>query len=345
MAGIVGAGAGATRVTVWVRVGRDFHRTASWPLGADDDRPSTVPHVDGLGSGAFEVRHQGELLGAIVAEMPANDPMTPTKERLIRDLAAQAGLVLRNVGLIEELRASRRRLVSAQDHERRRLERNIHDGAQQQLVALSVKIRLAQGLVGRDPAKATAMLAQVQMDTTDALENLRDLARGIYPPLLADEGLHAALDAQARKAPIDVAVKAPALGRYGEEIEAAVYFCVLEALQNVVKYADAEHAHVDVTESGGSLRFRVRDDGVGFDPRHVTRGIGLQGMADRVEAIGGSLSVDSRPGDGTTIDGSIPLAAQPPREGRDDRSDHRATIEETPPATVSGATSAAMDAR
>src|SRR5205809_517666 len=138
--------------------------------------------------------------------MPANEPLTPAGEKLIGDLASQAGLVLRNVRLIEELRASRQRLVAAQDEERRRLERNLHDGAQQQLVALSVKLRLAEGMTERDPAAAKAMLGDLQTETTSALENLRDLARGIYPPLLADKGLPAALEAQARKASLPTTV-------------------------------------------------------------------------------------------------------------------------------------------
>ena len=134
--------------------------------------------------------------------------MNPSKEALVRDLAAQAGLVLRNVRLIEELRASRQRLVAAQDDERRKLERNIHDGVQQQLVALTVQLRLAEQLTERDPAKARELMATLQGRTNEALEDLRDLARGIYPPLLADKGLATALEAQARKSPVPVSVRA-----------------------------------------------------------------------------------------------------------------------------------------
>ena len=166
-------------------------------------------------------------------------------------LAGQAGLVLRNVRLteellarLEELQASRQRLVAAQDEERRKLERNIHDWAQQQLVALSVKTRLAQQLAGRDPAKVEQMLEQIQANTNDALENLRDLARGIYPPLLADKGLVAALEAQARKAAVPTTVDGNGLGRFGQDVEAAVYFSCLEVLQNVAKYADATRATI-----------------------------------------------------------------------------------------------------
>src|SRR5207247_1613888 len=150
---------------------------------------------------------RGELLGALAVDMPANDPINPTRQRLVRDLTAQAGLVLRNVRLIEELRDSRRRIVGAQDERAKLLERNIHDGAQQQLVALAVKLRLASSMVDADPPGARALLEQLKTEANDALENLRDLARGIYPPLLADKGLAAAIEAQARKGAVPVHVE------------------------------------------------------------------------------------------------------------------------------------------
>jgi signal transduction histidine kinase len=199
IARLLGEGVGATRARVWLRVEGDFRAVTTWP----DDAP---PGLDD--DYTVEVRHQGDPLGALSVAMPANDPMDPTKERLVADLAAQAGLVLRNVGMTEELRAriedlkaAQKRLVAAQDGERRRLERNIHDGAQQQLVALSVRLRLAGGLLDRDTERVRGMLTQLQSDTDNALEDLRDLARGIYPPLLADRGLASALESQARKAP------------------------------------------------------------------------------------------------------------------------------------------------
>src|SRR5438309_1603789 len=171
------------------------------------------------------VRHQGQLLGALAVTMPPTEPLTPAGEKLVRDLAAQAGLVVRNVRLVEDLLASRQRLVAAQDQERRKLERNLHDGAQQQLVALAVKQRLAADLVRPDPDRAIAMLADLQQDTGEALANLRELARGIYPPLLADLGLVAALESRARKSPVPVAIDADGAGRYTQQVEAAVYFC------------------------------------------------------------------------------------------------------------------------
>jgi signal transduction histidine kinase len=237
---------------------------------------------------------------------PGGEALGADRERLLADVAAQTALVLRNVRLIEELRESRRRIVAAQDERAKALERNLHDGAQQQLVALAVKQRLAETLVDRDPDRAKTMLGQIQADTQDALETLRDLARGVYPPLLADQGLGAALAAQARKAAVPVVVEADGIGRYPQDVEATVYFCCLEALQNVAKYAEATRATIRLSADDRGLAFEVQDDGVGFDPASAGRGSGLQGMADRLDAVGGSLDVRSAPGAGTTIVGRVP---------------------------------------
>jgi signal transduction histidine kinase len=223
--------------------------------------------------------------------------------------------VLRNVRLTEELKArltdlqaAQKRLVTAQDEERRKLERNIHDGAQQQLVALQVRQRLAEQLVERDPVKVKAMLTQLQVDTGTALDDLRDLARGIYPPLLADRGLAAALEAQARKSPVPVRVEADGVDRLPQEVEAAVYFSVLEALQNTAKYAEASSARVVLAREPDALRFEITDDGRGFDPAANGHGSGLQGIADRLGALEGTMEVESTPGAGSTIRGRIPVA-------------------------------------
>ena len=223
-------------------------------------------------------------------------------------MAAQAGLVLRNVALIEDLRASRQRLVAAADEARRRLERNLHDGAQQRLVALRITLGLARQVAGSSPQEADELLAQTEQEAQDALEELRDLARGIYPPLLADLGLAAALEAQARKAALPVTVEAPDLGRYSQDIEAAVYFCVLEALQNAAKYAQAQQARVTLGHDGRALTFTVGDDGRGFDQAATPMGTGVQGMADRLAALGGTLRVTSAPGHGTQVTGRVPVA-------------------------------------
>ena len=310
MAAIVGEGTGAKGVTIWLLVGGQLRPATAWPVSddevADEDLAPAATLADLTGD-VFLVRHQGEQLGAITVAMHANDPMNQTKEKLIKDLAGQAGLVLRNVRLIEELRASRRRLVAAQDAERRRLERNIHDGAQQQLVALQVKQRLADGMIERDPTKARELVRQLQADTAEALDALRDLARGIYPPLLADKGLGSALESQARKSPVPVTVESDSLGRYSQEVEAAVYFCALEAMNNLAKYAGASSAMVSLSQVDGTLTFAVSDDGVGFVPAEASGGTGLQGMADRLDAIGGRLEVRSAPGEGTTVVGRVPI--------------------------------------
>ena len=300
-------GIGADRARVLLLIGDDLREVAVWPDDADSRRADDF---------TVDVRHQGELLGALSVAMPPSDPMDPAKERLVHDLAAQAGLVLRNERLttalrarLNELQAAQKRLVAAQDHERRKLERNIHDGAQQQLVALQVRQRLAEQLVDRDPAKAKEMLGQLQVDTAAALDDLRDLARGIYPPLLADKGLAAALESQARKSPVPVTVEAAAIGRFPQEIEAAVYFSVLEALQNTAKYANAAHASVALERRASTLAFSVTDDGGGFDPTVTGHGSGLQGIADRLGALDGTLVVRSASGSGTSVSGHLPFAA------------------------------------
>jgi signal transduction histidine kinase len=312
MAQILGQATGAASARVWLRVGIRLRPAVSWPSDAEPADEAVVAG-DALpelpGESAVEVRDRDELLGALSVTMPPSDPMNLSKERLVRDLASQAGLVLRNVRLVEELRASQRRLVTAQDQERRRLERNIHDGAQQQLVALSVKTRLARDLTARDPGSAAEMLTQIDTEIQTALDDLRDLARGIYPPLLVDQGLQAALDAQARRSSVPITVRADGLGRYAPEVEAAVYFSCLEALQNVAKYADANSATVILAQSNGHLTFEVVDDGRGFDPAAQRNGTGLQGIADRLGALHGDLTVRSEPGAGTRVRGRIEVRA------------------------------------
>jgi signal transduction histidine kinase len=161
-------------------------------------------------------------------------------------------------------------------------------------------------MVDRDPAKARDLVAQIGAETTDALETLRDLARGIYPPLLADQGLVAALEAQARRAAVPVSVEADGVGRFDRDVEAGVYFCVLEALNNVAKYADASSVEIRLRQTEGELRFEVADDGVGFEPDTTTHGTGLQGIADRLDALGGRFEIRAAPGEGTTLMGLVP---------------------------------------
>jgi signal transduction histidine kinase len=210
---------------------------------------------------------------------------------------------------IDDLTASRQRLVQAQDEERHRIERNLHDGAQQHLIALAMMLRVLEDSAD-DPGDVREMSAQLREGVHAALEDLRSLARGIYPPLLADQGLTSALRAQAARAALPVLIEADGVGRYRRDVEATAYFCVLEALQNVSKYARASQATVTMACPDGHLEFTVTDDGAGFDPVTTPRGTGLQGMQDRLAAAGGTLRITSRPGQGTIISARLPALHQ-----------------------------------
>jgi len=276
------------------------------------------------------VTHGGELLGLIVVERPADaDRFGEADENVLAELARQVGLALHNLQLdsalqaslrelelrAEELRASRARVVAAADAERRKIERNLHDGAQQHLVALAVTARLARQAAATDPAQVVELLEQLGHDLQDAVQELRDLAHGIYPPVLMDRGLCAALESAAGRAALPVAVITDGhVGRFPQEVEAAVYFCCLEALQNAGKHAgDGASATVTIERrSDGAaarcLAFTVADDGRGFDTGAFDpRGHGFVNMRDRIGAIGGTVTVDSAPGSGTRVSGIVPL--------------------------------------
>jgi signal transduction histidine kinase len=309
MAQIVAAGTGAEQVVVWLRVGGELRpeavsdgRVKSPAVPADGQELPSLPDADV----SVPVIYQDELLGAISIRMPRDEPLRPAGQQLVADVASQAGLVLSNAGLIEDLRASRQRLVTAQDEARRRLERNLHDGAQQELVALTIKSRLA-GATVEDLDQAREAFDELQADASAALANLRDLAHGIYPPMLADLGLAAALNAQAAKSVVPVTVEADGIGRYGQDTEAAVYFCCLEALQNIAKYAHAAQARICLRARNGTLSAVVSDDGTGYDADRTPMGAGQRNMADRLAALGGRLEVRSAPGQGTTITASLPV--------------------------------------
>jgi signal transduction histidine kinase len=319
MASILAGATGAVRVEIWVRVGAQLRPQVIWPRGSA--LPAAVPlagdaelPVFELATRAVAVRHGDELLGALAIQKPRNEPVTAAEDKLLTHLASQAGLVLRNVRLtaelratIDDLRASRLRLVRAQDEERQRIERNLHDGAQQQLVALMVQLSLLEDSAG-DSGEVRQVTGELRAGLRAALDDLRALARGIYPPLLADQGLGPALRAQAGRAPLPVQVETDGIGRYPPDAEAAVYFCILEALQNTTKYARASQATVALSCPGSHLEFTVTDDGTGFDTATASRGTGLQGMADRLAAAGGTLRINSAPGSGTTISGRLPVS-------------------------------------
>jgi signal transduction histidine kinase len=268
------------------------------------------------------ISHGGELLGLIVVERQADaDAFSEEDDRVLAELARQAGLAFHNVRLdaalqttldelrkqADELRESRARVVATGDAERRRVERDLHDGAQQHLVALAVNLRLARDILADDPAAGAEMLAQMAEDVQVTIRELRELAHGIYPPLLADAGLPEALRAAAARCAIPVSVSTDGIGRYSQGVETAVYFCCLEALQNAAKHAPQANAQVRVWAESGGLLFSVSDNGPGFDPGKARAGHGFANMADRLGAIGGTVRWESQPGHGSTISGTIPV--------------------------------------
>jgi signal transduction histidine kinase len=272
--------------------------------------------------------HSGELLGALVTERPGQAlSLSVEEERTLIELARQVGLTLHNVRLdsalqasldevrrqAAELQASRGRIVAASDAARRTIERNLHDGAQQHLVALAVKVRLAKQLAARDPDRANKILDELGSDIEETIRELRDLSHGIYPPLLADKGLVEALSSAARRSVLPATLQAEGIGRYPAEQEAAVYFCCLEAMQNAAKYAGpAARLVISVREEAGGLLFSVADDGAGFDVARRGVGAGFTNMSDRLGAVGGTLRVESTVGKGTRVMGAIPVTAPAP---------------------------------
>ncbi|HET8977274.1 MAG TPA: MASE1 domain-containing protein [Solirubrobacteraceae bacterium] len=221
---------------------------------------------------------------------------------------AIAALVAERERFADSLRASRARLVAASDEVQRRLERDLHDGAQQGLLGLRLKLAQAADVIADDPVEGRRLVLTVERQTVEVIETVRSIASGVYPPLLHERGLAEALKAAARRAPSPVKVRDTRICRHPETTEFAVYFCCLEALQNVAKHAgpDAETS-ILVWQEGTTLHFMVRDSGMGFDPRTASRGSGLENMRDRIEALGGRLAVRSGPGSGTTVHGAVPL--------------------------------------
>ncbi len=315
MARVAAEAVGAAGADVWLRVGSELVREASWPqaeprLGvvvslADGPDPTmSVPEADL----AIPVWHQGQLLGVIGVRKSAGEQLSPGEAKLLRDLASQAGLVLRNVRLIEELRTSRQRLVSAQDQERRRLERDLHDGAQQRLVAVSLALRMARMGIDRD--KDADLEERLELTTTElalALAELREFARGVHPAILTERGLVAGLRSLAERSTVATTVQSGLDRRLPAPVEAAAYFVASEALANVAKYANATSVTVCLDAPDGVLTLDVADDGIGgADP---SRGSGLRGLGDRVAAVDGTLDVDSPAGNGTRLTARIPIPA------------------------------------
>jgi signal transduction histidine kinase len=237
-------------------------------------------------------------------------------DELIEAVAGYARITIDNMRLYAEVEASlaeardsRARIVASADRERRKIERDLHDGAQQRLVALRIKVELAEEALRNDPEAGLARVHALGPELEQTLEEIRALAHGVYPPLLSDEGLGEALRAAARRATVPATVSVDGIGRYPPEVESAVYFCCVEALQNAAKHAGGA-ASVSVRLSADDrLRFEVRDDGAGFDPGAVSGGTGLTNMRDRISAIGGDLELWAAPGQGAAVTGSVPLRA------------------------------------
>lgn len=326
MARILAEATGAARAVVWLRSGDLLWPDATWPLD-DGVEPvpaaltgqlmPVIPDVDS----AVAVRHHGELLGALTLRKRTGEALSALEKNLLDNLAGQAGLVLRNLMLtadlvhrLAELEGSRRRLLAAEDAERRRIERELQQGAGRNLTALREGLGRTRVLAGTDPGRARELVAGLMAEADEALQAMRELARGIYPPLLADRGLGAAMEAQLRRMPATTSLEAGSIGRYPREVEAGVYFCLLEALANVQRHAAATHVVVRLTACPGRLAFEVADDGRGFDPGTAGHGGGLTNIADRVDALEGELRVESELGRGARLAGSLPVPVPEPVE-------------------------------
>jgi signal transduction histidine kinase len=265
----------------------------------------------------------GQLLGLIVVERSRKaERLAAETDETLAEVAREVGVALNKARLdaalentldqlrrqADELQASRGRLVAAADAERRRIERDLHDGAQQHLIAMAIKARLIEQLAATDPGRALDVTHQLQQDASAALDELRSLAHGIYPPLLSSGGLSEAVPSACRRAPLTVTVDVKGVSRHPAEVESAVYFCCLEALQNAAKYAgESAEASVRVWNDNGNLRFAISDTGVGFATNEAGEGVGLTNMRDRLGAVGGTLEIESAPGKGTRIRGAVPL--------------------------------------
>jgi signal transduction histidine kinase len=268
----------------------------------------------GSGRVLTEIERDGRAAAAIVHDRELAD-----EPELLQAAGAIALLAQENAELeagwntsLRELRDSRNRIVAASENERRKLERDLHDGAQQRLVGVRIRLALAGEQAAADPAFST-WLVELEEELDEAIEELRELAHGIFPSLLAHDGILAALRAVARRAPRAVEVTGRRIGRYPPEIESAVYYCCLEALQNALKHAGpSAHIRVSLTADDGHLRLEVSDDGPGFDPAAVHAGVGLHSMDDRLGAVRGRLEIVTSPGNGTLVSGVVPISARVP---------------------------------
>jgi len=261
----------------------------------------------GIASGVgAPIVFDGELWGAVVVSSVRTHAFLPAAEHRIAGFTELVAQALANAEAREQLAASRARIVAAGDAERRRLERNLHDGAQQRLVALALGLRIADRLIDADPAAAHAAIARATEELAAALSELRELARGLHPAVLSDHGLHAALNGLIQRAPLPVELTYEVAERPPPAIEVAAYYVIAESLTNVAKYARASHVDVEVRSLGDRLLVTIEDDGVGGADQ--TAGSGIVGLEDRIAALGGRLHVESPPGRGTSVRVDVPVA-------------------------------------
>jgi signal transduction histidine kinase len=297
---------------------RKMERALTDITAGNFDQRVDVPNRDEFGGLARGLNSTSERLATLFDEQrrlatrlgETNLELDSALQESLRELQRRA----------EELQASRARVVAAADAERRKIERNLHDGAQQHLVALAMMVRLAQQVAATDPERARDLLTQLGQGLKDAVQEMRDVAHGIYPPVLMDRGLVAALESAAARAPLPVEVVANGtMGRFPQEVEAAIYFCCVEALQNASKHAgEGAVATVTIGRDAGAdgseaVMFSVTDDGAGFDPAETAEpGHGFVNMSDRLGAIGGTVEVGSAPGRGTRVWGTVPIDGHGP---------------------------------
>ena len=295
VARVLAEGTGARWSQLWLDISGGLVLAATWPPAAEIELPAEPPgsEADPTGLRSLPVLHRGEQLGVLRLAERDRQPLTSVEERLFAGLAAQAGLVLRGARLRAELAG-------------RLAERDIHDGAQQHLVALAVNRRLAETLATKAPERAVPVLAAQAGAARVAIGTLTDLSRGIYPPLLGEAGLLPALRAAVATSPVPVTVSGEGIRRYPAPVEAALYFCCLEALQNAAKHSGATRVEVRLTEQDGVVDLVVADDGRGFAGDRVPSGSGLANMRDRLDSVGGTLTVRPGSSGGVAVHGAVP---------------------------------------
>ncbi len=305
---------GGSRVQVWLRTGQRLEAEVRWPADGPVPDPVVMTEPDSVtglaGDRVVPVRHTDELLGAIVVTKPSSEPVTPTEDEMLEHVASQTGLVLRNLRLVDDLQSSRQRLVTSQDEQRRRLERDLHDGAQQSLVAITLMLRMATNQ--SDPAALSRSAVEAADALQSAIAELRELARGLHPAILTDRGLAPALSALAERCPVPLRLETQLTRRLPGPVEGALYFVAAESLTNVAKYAHATEVALSVMDRADSVTLEVRDDGVGG--ADASRGSGLLGLTDRVAVVDGTFAVHSPPGQGTTIRCVVPVPAAVPEQ-------------------------------